>query len=102
MRVPSAGTAAGMADLYEKDVVLDETPGKEELTSEVVSGLFADPVKRLHVLRFLREIDDRRRVELHARCQVVGLRTCGDVAVDGIPLAKLAIHFVEHLHLLVA
>jgi hypothetical protein len=63
VRVPGSVAAAGVADLYEADVVLHQSARQQKLLSKIVRLFVADTVKRLHVVRLLGKVDHCRSDE---------------------------------------
>ena len=101
--VPAAVAAAGVADLDEPDALLGEPRrAHQELPAKVVGLRLADPVELLDVLGLAGEVDDLGRGELHPGGQFVGPGPGGDVGLDGVMLAELAVQLLERLHLPIA
>src|SRR5438128_69199 len=88
MRVPGAVAAARMTDLDETNVVLNETPGKEELTPEVVGGLLAERVRH--------PCAQRRMVELASAMPGCGLDDGGEVVAFVAPHRAHDGELVDH------
>ena len=90
-----------MADLPEADAVLNQAARHQKLLSELVSRFGADAIQVLHVLRFLGQIHDTGRAELHACRELIGVDAGGDIGVELVPLAEFAVQARESCHLLI-
>src|SRR5262245_59382967 len=100
--VPTAVASAGVTKLHEADAVLDQTPGHQQLTAEVVGRLLADPIEIEDALRFFREVYDAGRAKLHAGRKLIRINTGGDVGIERVPLTEFAVQASEGFHLPVA